>query len=168
MSSEVQAFFNTWIKHELPARMCMTDALPGPLSMFAVLCSDALAEGITEADLCATLIDPFEALLRAMMETPGPGHLLRPGTEPDQPANDVTPGEAMRLAISYLDGFRDFVDGDVQLAADLVLCKLAQQGFRLTAWGEEQDAETLRTELVRDYGGTRVPPPDDLLRGCAP
>ena len=146
----------------------MTDTFPSPLSMFTVLCADALAEGITEKDLCATLIDPFEALVKAMVEIPGPGHSLRHGAEPDQPENDVTPGEAMRLAISYLDGFRDFVEGDVDLAADLVLCKLAQQGFRLTAWGEEQDAKSLRTALVRDYGGARVPTPDDLLRGRAP
>ena len=167
MTSKVQEFFSTWIKDELPVRMSMTDTLPSPLSMFTVLCSDALAEGITEKDLCSTLIDPFEVLVKAMMEIPALGHSLRLGTEPDQPAHDVTPGEAMRLAISYLDGFRDVVEGDVHLAADLVLCKLAQQGFRLMAWGEEQDARSLQTELVRDYGGAHVPTPGDLLRGRA-
>ncbi|MDX7953798.1 hypothetical protein P7D22_21780 [Lichenihabitans sp. Uapishka_5] len=130
--------------------------------MFALLCADAAEDGIGEDDLRDLLVDPFEAMIRVMMEvSPSqPGFEATGDAGPGQ--GHVPPATAMRLAISYLDGFRDVVRGDIDLAADLVLFNLAQQGFQLTAWTDLAASPQRSSPGYRNLG-MAVPTPRDLL-----
>ena len=129
MSHQAQVFFERWVAEHLASSEPWADLYPTPLSALAALRSAAALEGFGEDDLQAGVGDLVAAVTAAMIAAPPPmtTHLgaafgLCPPT---------SPVEAMGLALSWLDGFREVVGPDAGMAAELVLSDLARQGFVL-------------------------------------
>ena len=152
MSCRGQAFFETWVEGTLAPRLASTVMCPTPLSLMAELRADAAAAGLSEDELRSGVGDLCEAIAERVMrmsEAAGTMSMFDGDARPCV----TTPAGAMQIAISYLDGVRDVVSSDVALAADLVLCSLAKQGYRLTPWNGES---SLRAIVLDSRGQSDV------------
>jgi hypothetical protein len=127
-----KVFFAHWVECHLEPLLGSADPRPTPLSVFEALCVSAEAHGLTHDDLRHDLgQDVFEAMARAMVHV---SRSMRADNAPDH-ASPASPNSApalvMQSAVDYLDALRDVVANDMELAADLLLCHLARQGFVL-------------------------------------
>jgi hypothetical protein len=147
MMSRAKAFFEQWTTGYLHDQM-RSSACLRPLQMLQALMSDAAEADLSESELQADIGDLYEAVVLAMMNAPS--NSVAPLDTPTCGQGSHSAVTAMRLAISYLDGLRDAVGNDIELAADLVLCNLSRQGFVLQYCPSESTGS--RATLSRYYG----------------
>lgn len=145
MTKQAGVFFGRWVAEHLVGSEPWADLYPTPLSALAALRSAAALEGVGEDDLQGEVGDLVAAITAAMIAAPPP-LTTRLGAAFGLGA-PTSPVEAMSIALSWLDGFRDTVGHDAGLAAEMLLSDLARQGFvlrQLDAAGQDLAPSTQR------------------------